>query len=112
VQWNNSGSFGGFTVNGDGALNTTTGALTITKTGGVAFGSLATQSSVNLATQVTGLGTGVATALGNAANSASGFPTVNGSPLVGHMLQWSAAGLLDAGVAARLPQVPGSGLGL
>lgn len=31
VQYNNAGSFGGFTVSGDGTLNTGTGALTVTK---------------------------------------------------------------------------------
>ena len=54
VQFNNAGVFGGFTVGGDGALNTSTGALTVTKTNGVAFGALATQATVNLGTQVTG----------------------------------------------------------
>ena len=47
IQWNNGGAFGGFTVGGDGTLNTSTGAITITKTNGGAFGSLATLSSVN-----------------------------------------------------------------
>jgi hypothetical protein len=35
VQFNDNGAFGGFTVSGDGTLNTTTGALTISKIGGV-----------------------------------------------------------------------------
>lgn len=34
VQYNNAGSLGGFTVSGDGTLNTGTGALTVTKAGG------------------------------------------------------------------------------
>lgn len=42
VQYNNSGSFGGFTVGGDGTLDTSTGTLIITKTNGVAFGTAAT----------------------------------------------------------------------
>lgn len=45
---------GGATVSGDGTLNTATGALTVTKTSGTAFSALATASSVNLATQVSG----------------------------------------------------------
>ena len=45
IQYNNAGAFGGFTVSGDGTLNTSTGALTITKAGGVAFGSAAFQPS-------------------------------------------------------------------
>lgn len=35
VQYNNAGALGGFTVGGDGTLNTGTGALTITKLNGV-----------------------------------------------------------------------------
>ena len=34
VQYNNAGTFGGFTVSGDGTLNTGTGALTISSIGG------------------------------------------------------------------------------
>ncbi|MDE3016916.1 MAG: DUF2793 domain-containing protein [Pseudomonadota bacterium] len=49
VQYNNSGSFGGFTVGGDGTLNTSTGALTVTKTGGVAFAASATTDATNAA---------------------------------------------------------------
>lgn len=41
VQFNNTGVFGGFTVGGDATLNTGTGALTVTKSNGVAFGSAA-----------------------------------------------------------------------
>lgn len=35
VQYNNAGAFGGFTLGGDGTLNTGTGALTVSKIGGV-----------------------------------------------------------------------------
>jgi hypothetical protein len=48
VQYNNAGSFGGFTVSGDGTLNTATRALTITKTNGTAFTALATASPTAL----------------------------------------------------------------
>jgi len=41
VEFNNAGAFGGFTVSGDGTLNTSTGALTVTKSSGVAFGTAA-----------------------------------------------------------------------
>ena len=47
VQFNNSGAFGGFTVSGDGTLNTSTGALAITKTAGVAFATSATTDTTN-----------------------------------------------------------------
>src|SRR5215831_2047906 len=42
IQFNNSGSLSGFTVNGDGTLTPSTGALTVTKTNGVAFAPSAT----------------------------------------------------------------------
>lgn len=45
VQYNNSGAFGGFTVGGDGTLNTSTGSLIVTKTNGVSFGTAATQNT-------------------------------------------------------------------
>lgn len=47
VQYNNAGSFGGFTVSGDGTLNTATGAITITKTNGSVFAASATTDTTN-----------------------------------------------------------------
>lgn len=41
IQYNNAGAFGGFTVSGDGTLNSSTGALVVTKTNGSAFGTAA-----------------------------------------------------------------------
>jgi hypothetical protein len=41
IQYNNAGSFGGFSVGGDGTLNPTTGALTVTKSNGTPFGTAA-----------------------------------------------------------------------
>lgn len=41
IQFNNSGSFGGFTASGDATVNTTTGAVTVSKSGGTAFGTAA-----------------------------------------------------------------------
>lgn len=65
IQYNNLGSFGGFTMSGDGTLNASTGALTVTKTSGSPFGALATITP----------GTGVATALGQATGSSGGLYT-------------------------------------
>ena len=45
VQINNSGAFGGITVGGDATLNASTGALTVTKTNGTAFATVATSGS-------------------------------------------------------------------
>lgn len=56
VQYNHSGAFGGFTVSGDGTLNTSTGALTVTKSSGVAFG---TAAFINTPISVANGGTGV-----------------------------------------------------
>lgn len=42
IQYNNAGAFGGFTVSGDGTLNTSTGALAVNKTNGTSFASSAT----------------------------------------------------------------------
>ena len=47
VQYNNAGSFAGFTVSGDGTLDTSTGALTVTKTNGTSFAASATTDTTN-----------------------------------------------------------------
>lgn len=47
AQYNNSGSFGGYTVGGDATLNTGTGSLTVTKTNGVNFAPSATTDTTN-----------------------------------------------------------------
>jgi len=47
VQYNNAGSFGGFTASGDATINTSTGAVAVTKTGGVAFAASATTDTTN-----------------------------------------------------------------
>jgi hypothetical protein len=49
IQYNAAGVFGGFAVSGDGTLNTSTGALTITKTSGAAFADSATTDTTNAA---------------------------------------------------------------
>lgn len=53
VQYNNAGALGGFTVSGDGTLNTSTGALAVTKIGGVAVslgGAFTTGAAITLNT--------------------------------------------------------------
>jgi hypothetical protein len=47
VQFNSAGAFGGFTLGGDGTLNTSTGALTVTSTNGNEFATVATSGSYN-----------------------------------------------------------------
>jgi hypothetical protein len=45
IQFNASGTFGGFVVGGDGTLDPLTGILTVTESNGVAFGSAAFEST-------------------------------------------------------------------
>ena len=47
IQYDNAGSFGGFTASGDATINTTTGAVTVTKTNGTAFAPSATTDTTN-----------------------------------------------------------------
>jgi len=44
VQFNNSGSFGGFTASGDATINTATGVVTVTGASGTPFGTFAFQN--------------------------------------------------------------------
>lgn len=98
IQYNNSGAFGGFTLSGDATANTSTGALTLaTVNANVgSFGSstqctafttnakgLITAASQTTCTpaiaNITGLGTGVATALAVNIGSAGSFITNGGA---------------------------------
>jgi hypothetical protein len=55
IQYNNSGSFGGFTIGGDGTLNASTGLLSITKTNGTAFAPSAVIDTTNAANISSGI---------------------------------------------------------
>lgn len=98
VQYNNAGAFGGFTVSGDATLNTGTGALALAtvnaNVGSFGSSTLCTAITVNAkglitaaseATcapaigSITGLGTGVATALGVNIGSAGAPVLFNGA---------------------------------
>lgn len=98
IQYNNAGGFGGFTLNGDATVNTSTGAMALaTVNANVgSFGSatqctafttnakgLITAASQTTCTpaiaSVTGLGTGVATALAINVGSAGSFITNGGA---------------------------------
>ena len=72
IQYNNAGAFGGFTASGDATINTGTGAVAVTKTGGVAFGGLSTVVP----------GAGVATAAGAGANTNGGLATATTTGVV------------------------------
>lgn len=118
VQYNNAGALSGFTVSGDASLNTSTGVFTFgtvnanTGTWGSATQcaaitvngkGLVTAASQNLCApaiaSVTGLGSGVATALGNATNASGGFVTFGGS-----------AGTLTANITGTAGGAPLSGI--
>lgn len=47
IQYNSAGAFGGFTASGDATINTSTGAVSVTKTGGVVFAPSATTDTTN-----------------------------------------------------------------
>ncbi len=47
IQYDNGGSFGGFTANGDATINTLTGAVTVVSTNGTAFAASATTNTTN-----------------------------------------------------------------
>ena len=53
-QYNNGGSFGGYTMSGDATLNTSTGVITVTKTSGTAFAASATTDATNASNIATG----------------------------------------------------------
>jgi hypothetical protein len=49
IQYNNSGVLNGFTMSGDATIVPTTGAITVSKTGGVSFAASATTDTTNAA---------------------------------------------------------------
>lgn len=92
VQYNNGGSFGGFTVSGDGTLTTSTGSLSVTKTGGVSFSAFATSTD---AANLTG-------------NIASARLTANLSAAIDTAFGSTRGSILYRGLSAWAALVPGT----
>lgn len=78
VQFNNSGSFGGFTVGGDATLNTSTGALTVTKTNNTSFAASATTDTTN----ASNISSGTLASARGGAGTVNGLLKANGSGAV------------------------------
>lgn len=100
LQYNNAGSFGGFTMSGDATIVASTGVITVTKTNNVSFGALATVVA----------GTGVATAAANAVNGTGGLITYSSfAPAASKTLTLSNTMTLAAGADSQTFTFPATG---
>ena len=103
IQYNSTGSFGGFTASGDATINTATGVVSVTKTGGVAFAPSATTDTTNAANILSGVlgvprgGSGIGTLTGVIkGNGTSAFSAALAADIVGLFSGCSGANYLGA----------------
>ena len=89
----------GSNVTGSGGIVLATSPTLITPALGTPTAlTLTSATGLPISTGVSGLGSGVATALALGTGASGGFPPVSGSVTNGHCVQWGASGvLLDAG---------------
>ena len=104
IQTNGGSVFGAFTASGDCTINTTTGAVTCTKTNGTAFGTLATATT---ATPVVSLfsgcsGTQYLGADGACHTGSAGTVTTTGSPTSGVITKFSGSTSVTNAAAADI----------
>ena len=100
IQYNNSGAFGGFTMSGDGSVNTSTGTLTVSRVNGTTFPS----GPSNLTVPVITASNAVTweklptTALSSTQGNGTKFQLSTGTPTNGHCVQFDSNGnTVDAG---------------
>ena len=96
--FNNSGVLGEVAPTGTGNVVLSTGPVLVTPNLGTPSAAILTNATgCPVSSCVSGLQTGVATALTTAVNTSGGFSTINGSPTIGHTMIWSASGIQDGG---------------
>jgi hypothetical protein len=78
AQYNNSGSFGGFTVGGDGTLDTSTGALTVSTSNGVAIAPVLSQVTTGTSNTIASLTSSFTTSVWISATSGAKTQNIPG----------------------------------